>query len=59
LTRGCHGAIEAIYWTLNGPRAQRLWVLDADLSAAFDRTITIIYCPRPARSPLGGWSRNG
>ena len=32
--RGCHDAIEAIYWTLNGPRAQRLWVLDADLSAA-------------------------
>jgi RNA-directed DNA polymerase len=35
--RGCHDAIEAIYWTLNGPRAKRLWILDADLSAAFDR----------------------
>ena len=35
--RGCHDAIEAIYWTLNGSRTRRLWVLDADLSAAFDR----------------------
>jgi len=39
--RGCHDAIEAIYWTLNGSRAQRLWVLDADLSAAFDCRINL------------------
>ena len=35
--RGCHDAIEAIYWTLKGRRSKRQWVLDADLSAAFDR----------------------
>jgi len=35
--RGCHDAIEAIYWTLNGKHAKRQWILDADLSAAFDR----------------------
>jgi RNA-directed DNA polymerase len=35
--RGCHDAIEAIYWTLNGPRPKRLWALDADLTAAFDK----------------------
>ncbi len=35
--RGCHDAIEAIYWTLKGRRAKRQWILDADLSAAFDR----------------------
>jgi len=35
--RGCHDAIEAIYWTLKGHRSKRQWVLDADLSAAFDR----------------------
>jgi len=35
--RGCHDAIEAIYCTLKGHRSQRQWVLDADLSAAFDR----------------------
>lgn len=34
--RGCHDAIEAIYWTLKGRRSKRQWVLDADLSAAFD-----------------------
>jgi RNA-directed DNA polymerase len=35
--RGCHDAIEAIYWTLNGKGIKRQWILDADLSAAFDR----------------------
>jgi len=35
--RGCHDAIGAIYATLNGPNPQRVWVLDADLTAAFDR----------------------
>jgi RNA-directed DNA polymerase len=35
--RGCHDAIEAIYWTLNGPNPKRRWILDADLTAAFDR----------------------
>jgi RNA-directed DNA polymerase len=35
--RGCHDAIEAIYWTLNGRNAKRQWILDADLTAAFDR----------------------
>jgi RNA-directed DNA polymerase len=35
--RGCHDAIEAIYWTLNGPSPKRQWILDADLTTAFDR----------------------
>jgi RNA-directed DNA polymerase len=35
--RGCADAIGASYVTLNGPRARRVWTLDADLSAAFDR----------------------
>lgn len=35
--RGCHDAIEAIYSTGKGSRAKRVWVLDADLAAAFDR----------------------
>lgn len=35
--RGCHDAIEAIYVTLKGRTSKRQWVLDADLSAAFDR----------------------
>lgn len=35
--RGCHDAIGAIYCTLSGKNPQRVWVLDADLTAAFDR----------------------
>jgi RNA-directed DNA polymerase len=35
--RGCQDAIESIHKTVGGKAAQRLWVLDADLAAAFDR----------------------
>src|SRR5882762_11153515 len=35
--RGCHDAIVAIHTTACGRNAKRLWVLDADLKAAFDR----------------------
>jgi RNA-directed DNA polymerase len=35
--RGCHDAIEAIYKTCRGSWAKRVWILDADLAAAFDR----------------------
>ncbi|MDX6654874.1 MAG: RNA-directed polymerase [Solirubrobacterales bacterium] len=35
--RGCHDAIGAIYSTLNGKNPHRVWILDADLTAAFDR----------------------
>jgi RNA-directed DNA polymerase len=35
--RGCHDAIVAIHTTASGKNAKRLWVLDADLKAAFDR----------------------
>jgi RNA-directed DNA polymerase len=35
--RGCADAIGSLYLTLKGSRAQRVWILDADLSAAFDR----------------------
>ncbi|SNR96454.1 RNA-directed DNA polymerase [Haloechinothrix alba] len=34
--RGCHDAIEAIYGTCKGKRSKRVWILDADLAAAFD-----------------------
>ncbi|MDN6350959.1 MAG: group II intron reverse transcriptase/maturase, partial [Yaniella sp.] len=34
--RGCHDAIEAIYLTCAGKTRYRMWVLDADLAAAFD-----------------------
>lgn len=35
--RGCADAIAALYSTLKGPRAKRVWILDADLAAAFDK----------------------
>lgn len=35
--RSCQDAIEAIFNTLRGKTARRLWILDADLEAAFDR----------------------
>jgi RNA-directed DNA polymerase len=35
--RGCHDAIGVIYNTLKGCHPQRVWILDADLAAAFDR----------------------
>ena len=61
--RGCQDAIEAIYWTLNGPRAKRLWILDADLSAAFDRIdhdhLLSALGGFPARSLIAGWLRAG
>ncbi|MFF3519005.1 reverse transcriptase N-terminal domain-containing protein [Streptomyces sp. NPDC002573] len=35
--RGCHDAVGVIYNTLNGKNPGRVWILDADLAAAFDR----------------------
>jgi RNA-directed DNA polymerase len=35
--RGCHDAVESIFNTLSGRHARRLWIVDADLAAAFDR----------------------
>ncbi|MBA2952039.1 reverse transcriptase N-terminal domain-containing protein, partial [Streptomyces himalayensis] len=61
--RSCADAIGALYSTLKGSRARRLWVLDADLSAAFDR---IDHKPLleaigsfPAREMIRGWLKAG
>ena len=35
--RGCADAIGSLFSTLSGPHARRVWILDADLSAAFDK----------------------
>ena len=35
--RSCQDAAQAIYMTCKGSRAKRLWALDADLAAAFDK----------------------
>lgn len=61
--RGCHDAIEAIYWTLKGRRSKRTWVLDADLSAAFDRIdhdrLLAHLGGFPARGLIAGWLSAG
>ncbi len=42
--RGCHDAIAAIYTTCKGPRAKRVWALDADLAAALDASSHCSLC---------------
>ena len=61
--RGCHDAIEAIYWTLNGKHAKRQWILDADLTAAFDRIdhdrLLAAVGTFPARGLVRQWLKAG
>jgi RNA-directed DNA polymerase len=64
--RGCHDAIEAIFQAGkggNGASPRRMWVLDADLAAAFDR-IDHGHLLRqlgafPARELVAGWLKAG
>jgi RNA-directed DNA polymerase len=61
--RGCHDAIVAIHTTAVRRDARRLWVLDADLEAAFDRlSHQHILCSLgsfPARGLVRQWLRAG
>ncbi|WP_250853855.1 reverse transcriptase N-terminal domain-containing protein [Streptomyces malaysiensis] len=61
--RGCHDAIEAIFHVASMKTARRLWVLDADLSAAFDRIshqhIMDSLGLFPGREQVRGWLRAG
>jgi RNA-directed DNA polymerase len=60
--RGCADAIAALFTTLKG-KSKRVWIVDADLSAAFDK----IDHPRllaalgsfPARDMIEGWLKAG
>ncbi|TSB18518.1 group II intron reverse transcriptase/maturase [Streptomyces benahoarensis] len=61
--RGCQDAIQSIFSTVCGRTARRLWALDADLSAAFDR-IDHDHLMRsigsfPAREMVRGWLKAG
>jgi RNA-directed DNA polymerase len=60
--RGCHDAIGSLFSTLNGKSA-RVWILDADLAAAFDK-ISHEYLLEalggfPARDMIAGWLKAG
>lgn len=61
--RGCHDAIEAIYATTKGKRSKRVWILDADLTAAFDRINHDHLLDQldgfPAKDMIAGWLKAG
>jgi RNA-directed DNA polymerase len=61
--RGCHDAIAAIYNACKGPTARRVWALDADLAAAFDRIdhdhLLAALGSFPARDMIRGWLKAG
>jgi len=61
--RGCHDAIVAIHTTASRQDARRLWALDADLQAAFDRLshdhILSSLGTFPARELVRRWLRAG
>src|SRR5262247_3137504 len=61
--RGCQDAVAAIYNVCAGPRAQRVWALDAGLAAAFDRIdhdhLLAALGSFPARDLISGWLKAG
>ena len=61
--RGCADAIGSLFNTLSGPGARRVWILDADLSAAFDRIdhtrLLDALGAFPARDLIGQWLKAG
>jgi RNA-directed DNA polymerase len=61
--RGCQDAIQAIYITARGKSARRVWALDADLKAAFDRIdhhrLLTSLGTFPARDVVEQWLKAG
>jgi RNA-directed DNA polymerase len=61
--RSCQDAIEAIYDTCKGRTATRVWTLDADLAAAFDKLdhshLMSALGLFPGRGLVGRWLRAG
>ena len=61
--RGCHDAIGVIYNTLKGRHPRRVWILDADLTAAFDRVDHDLLLAQlgtfPAREMVRRWLKAG
>ena len=60
--RGCHDAIESLFKTLYG-KAGRVWILDADLAAAFDKVshghLLGMIGGFPAREMVARWLKAG
>jgi len=61
--RSCQDAIGAIYTSCHGPLAKRLWALDADLAAAFDKIshdhLLSAIGSFPAREMVRDWLKAG
>src|SRR6266540_515026 len=61
--RSCQDAMQAIFVTARGARCRRLWVLDADLTAAFDQIDHSHLLGQldtfPGRGMIEGWLRAG
>ena len=61
--RGCHDAIGAIFRAVCRKDTKRVWILDADLKAAFDRIDHNHILDRiglfPAREQIRGWLKAG
>src|SRR5436305_10404694 len=61
--RSCQDAIKAVHTTSNGPRAKRLWALDADLAKAFDKIdhshLLAQLGSFPARDLIRDWLKAG
>jgi RNA-directed DNA polymerase len=61
--RGCQDAIQAVFVTARGPLCKRVWALDADLAAAFDRIDHSYLLDQlgsfPARGWIAGWLKAG
>jgi len=61
--RSCQDAIGAIYASCHGPLAKRLWALDADLAAAFDKIshdhLLSAIGSFPAREMIRDWLKAG
>src|SRR5260370_20119204 len=60
--RGCHDAIESLFCTLRG-KSKRVWILDADLAAAFDKIshehLLEMLGGFPAKGMIAGWLKAG
>jgi len=61
--RSCQDAIGVIYTSCHGPLAKRLWALDADLAAAFDKIshdhLLSAIGSFPAREMIRDWLKAG
>jgi RNA-directed DNA polymerase len=61
--RSCQDAIAAVYNVCKGPTARRVWALDADLAAAFDKIdhgrLLASLGSFPARDLICGWLKAG